>query len=555
MNVPAQSSLIRIRALLIGVVVLVAYVYFYQGGGWNQNSRFDLVRAMVELGTLRIDAYHENTGDKAFANGHYYSDKAPGLALLAEPIAEATRPLLRAGEVDPDSARGLVAMSYVVTVFGVALPMAVACAVLFLIALQLGSDTSAAAFGALALGLATPMWAYSTLFWGHSLAGACLVFGFAFALRLCRNQSHTGDVLLGLAVGLTAGWATVTEYPAAPAAAIVAALAVGLVWKDGWPRRWRTSVGIAIGASACIAVLLTYQFLVFGSAFQPSYSYYPAGAFPWMKHGYMGVTYPRIDVALKLLFGCRRGLLFVAPVALAAPFGLRWLRKQPNGCAAAAAAVAAYYFLFNASFVAWAGGRSYGPRYMAAGLPLLCVGLAPAWSKARPFLARWTCGSRSLWWCVCADSSLHHGTASFRVSMSPGPALMAVVLGGQILPESEIDANDFRRTDRACTRRFQPGRTGRPAWLGESDSAVGCVGSRGCSLGLDKSSRAVRAAPNPALGAELSPHKPESIPPKNEVFIDWRVVFRCGSVWSFEAELLGRVCDRPFSLTPIFSVH
>jgi hypothetical protein len=73
--------------------------------------------------------------------------------------------------------------------------------------------------------------------------------------------------------------------------------------------------------------------------------------------------------------------------------------------------------------------------------------------------------------------------------------------------------------------------------------------------GLDKSSRAVRAAPNPALGAELSPHKPESIPPKNEVFIDWLVVFQCGSVWSFGAELLGRVCDRPFSLTPIFSVH
>ena len=195
MNLPAQSScfLIRTRALLIGVVVLVAYVYFYQGGGWNQNSRFDLVRAMVELGTLRIDAYRENTGDKAFANGHYYSDKAPGLALLAEPIAEATRPLLRAGEVDPDSARGLVAMSYVVTVFGVALPMAVACAVLFLIALQLGSDTSAAAFGALALGLATPMWAYF-----HAVLGtfAC---GGVLGVRVCicpeampQSKSHRG---------------------------------------------------------------------------------------------------------------------------------------------------------------------------------------------------------------------------------------------------------------------------------------------------------------------------------------------------------------------------
>jgi hypothetical protein len=382
-----NCSRIRARALLIGVVLLISYAYFYQGGGWNQNSRFDLVRAVIERGTLRIDAYHENTEDKAFANGHYYSDKAPGLALLAIPIAQAARPLLRAARVDPTSAQGLVAMSYFVTIFAVALPMAAACAALFLIALQLGCGANAAAFGALALGLATPMWAYSTLFWGHSLAGACLVFGFAFALRLRRIQSHARDVLLGLAVGLTAGWATVTEYPAAPAAIIIAVLALALVCKDGPARRWRTSAGIVIGASACIAVLFIYQFLVFGSAFQPSYSYYPAGAFPWMKRGYMGVTYPRIDVALKLVFGCRRGLLFVAPAALAAPFGLRWLGKQPSSrpAAAAAAAIAAYYFLFNSSIIAWTGGWSYGPRYLAPGLPLLCVGLAAAWSRARPF--------------------------------------------------------------------------------------------------------------------------------------------------------------------------
>jgi hypothetical protein len=389
MNASTQNSgsSIRIRALLIAAVVFISYAYFYQGGGWNQNSRFDLVRAIVEQGTLRIDAYHQNTDDKAFANGHYYSDKAPGLALLAVPIAKATRPLLRAAGVNPVSARGLVATSYLVTVFGVALPMAGACAVLFLIALWLGSDVGAAAFGALALGMATPMWAYATLFWGHALAGACLVFGFALALRLRQNPSHARDVLLGLGVGLTAGWATVTEYPAAPAAIIIAVLALGMVWREGWPRRWRTSVGIAVGASACIAVLLVYQLHVFGSAFQPSYSYYPAGAFPWMKQGYMGLTYPRIDVALKLLFGCRRGLLFVAPVALAAPFGLRSLWKRPTGRAAApaAAAIAAYYFLFNASFSAWAAGWSYGPRYMAAGLPLLFIGLAPAWSAARPF--------------------------------------------------------------------------------------------------------------------------------------------------------------------------
>src|SRR5256712_13515877 len=101
------SLLIKRRALLISAVAFISYAYFYQGGGWNQNSRFDLVRAILERGTLRIDAYQENTGDKALFNGHYYSDKAPGLALLALPAAAASRPGLRALGVDPASPRGL----------------------------------------------------------------------------------------------------------------------------------------------------------------------------------------------------------------------------------------------------------------------------------------------------------------------------------------------------------------------------------------------------------------------------------------------------------------
>ena len=73
------------RALLIATLLFVSYAYFYAGGGWNQNSRFDLIRAIIEQGTLRIDAYHENTRDKAFFRGHYYSDKAPAWLYLRSP--------------------------------------------------------------------------------------------------------------------------------------------------------------------------------------------------------------------------------------------------------------------------------------------------------------------------------------------------------------------------------------------------------------------------------------------------------------------------------------
>jgi hypothetical protein len=295
-------------------------------------------------------------------------------------------PTLRLAGVDPASPGGLVALSYFATVFAVALPMAAACGCLFLIGLRLGSTAGGSAFAAISMALATPTWAYATLFWGHALAAACLVFAFMIALMPRGHRSGRGDALWGVAIGLTAGWATVTEYPAAPASAILAILPLAQVWQDGWPRRLRVAVGIATGAVACALVLMIYQDLAFGSALHASYSYYPEGAFPWMKSGYMGLTYPRVDVMLKLLFGCRRGLLFVAPVVFAAPCGLRWLYKQDSTRAAAmvAAAIAGYYFLFHASFRAWAGGWSYGPRYMAAGLPLLCVGLAPAWSNARP---------------------------------------------------------------------------------------------------------------------------------------------------------------------------
>ena len=168
MNVSAQSScsdLIRMRALLIFAVTFFSYAYFYEGAGWNQNSRFDLVRAIIEQRTLRIDDFQQNTGDKAFANGHYYSDKAPGLALLAVPAAWAGRGSAASFGSGSGIASWLVATCLLERDLcgAIALRMAAACACLFWISLQLGSSVTASAFAALALGLATPMWAYAAL--------------------------------------------------------------------------------------------------------------------------------------------------------------------------------------------------------------------------------------------------------------------------------------------------------------------------------------------------------------------------------------------------------
>ena len=368
-------------ATLLGAVTFLSFIYFYEGGGWNQNSRFDLLRAIVEQHTLTIDAYHENTQDKAHFRGHYYSDKAPGQVFLAVPFAMAARPGLRMVGIDPHSPRGEFWLSYLVTAWAVALPTALAGVCLYSLALRFGGSARGAAFGVMALALGTPVWAYAGLFWAHATVGACLLFAFAAAAKIGDSQR---DFVWALVVGLAAGWATVTEYPAAPASAILALLALSQAWPRGIGARWRVACGVGIGAAVCIVVLMSYLHAAFGG-FRPSYSYYDPNSFSFMQQqGYMGLTYPHPDRLLKILFGCSRGLFFASPVLLTAPVGLWWLWKQKRFAAPALAATAivVYYFLFHASFYWWKAGLTFGPRYAGAAIPLLCLGLTVSWDRA-----------------------------------------------------------------------------------------------------------------------------------------------------------------------------
>ena len=73
------------QCALMFLFLYLPYVYFNHSDGWNQHARFAELHAVVLQHTLAIDSYHEITGDKALLNGHYYSEKAPAISLLAMP--------------------------------------------------------------------------------------------------------------------------------------------------------------------------------------------------------------------------------------------------------------------------------------------------------------------------------------------------------------------------------------------------------------------------------------------------------------------------------------
>jgi hypothetical protein len=363
----------RRTAWIVFATLVFAYAYFYQAGGWNQNSRMDLVRAIVFDRSVIIDSYAANTGDRAVCGDHVCSDKAPGLALAAVP------PVLAASVISDD----LGFLSYIATLFTAGLAAAFAALVVFSLARRLGTRSTVrdAVVVALIFGLATPMWCYATLFMSHAMVSALLVGAYRGALAVddAAMSVRRRRVIASL-IGLALGWAIITEYPVAIPAAIVGGLAVWQVRKHG--RREALWVGAALvgGISVAAAVLLIYNAVAFGSPFQLGYS--GVTDFPGMKAGVMGVTYPKWHVLGELLVGHFRGLLRLSPVLALAPLGLAFAIRERKTRAAGivAAAIVAYYLLFNAAYFYWNGGFSYGPRHMAPALAFAVLGLVPLWT-------------------------------------------------------------------------------------------------------------------------------------------------------------------------------
>jgi hypothetical protein len=371
------------RAIVLALVLLVSYAYFYQGGGANQNSRYDLVRAIIEHRTVRIDRYDANTIDKALYKGHYYSDKAPGQPLMAVPFSAATRGVLAMIGVKPSSHAGIVTETYVDTLGTVAIPVALGALALFWVAMRLGATQGGAAFAAASFGLATPIFVYATLWWSHALIAALLIIEFALAVELRAPRTRRRDVLVASAMGLVAGWAAITEFPAAPAAALI----LGLGVTHAWPRRRHVValVGLTGGLLVAAGVFSAYNAAAFGSVLHFGYNDSLSFVLPKVAKqdfGTMGFTHPKGHVIWELLFGRFRGLFPLAPVLFLVPLGWVTLIKAPGNRKSGVVAVLVplYYVLSTSAYFYWNGGNAYGPRFLAGAIPFLCLALAPVWS-------------------------------------------------------------------------------------------------------------------------------------------------------------------------------
>ncbi|HEX2685720.1 MAG TPA: hypothetical protein VHN14_03840, partial [Kofleriaceae bacterium] len=175
---------------LLFALVMVSCSYFVQGAGPNQNSRYGLVRALVEDHTVQIDAYRTTTHDISTDGGHWYCDKAPGLSLVAAvPYALG----VRLAQPDDPEPHGLAI--HLLTLATCSLATAIAAVLLLHVLVGLGLGLGASLVAVVAWVLGTNAFAYAGLFVAHQFVAALLVIalaGIRAAGRDVRRASRWG---------------------------------------------------------------------------------------------------------------------------------------------------------------------------------------------------------------------------------------------------------------------------------------------------------------------------------------------------------------------------
>ena len=345
------------------------------------------VSSFVHDGETNIDPYHEGTIDKALVNGSYYMDKAPGMSFMAIPIYYG---IDRIGDVidldtrifyeEGEFAQFYGAVSHMIS-FGTSGLLAILAAIcMVFVADRFSASRSAAFLTALTFSLATPAWGLALQFYGHVASAAFLfiAFGSLFAAT-STEQALVRPRLLSAIAGWSLAAAVVIEFTTAPAAAIIAAYGL---WKlaDRRPDHWWQMVAAAVLAGAVPGVLLlAYNVASFGDPFVLGYN--SVVGFDGMEQGFLGLTYPKVEVAAEILFGRYRGLLVLSPVMIAVPFGFlaMWRHRELRLELALCAAIIVYFILFNASYHYWYGGSSIAPRHLTPMIPFAVLPLVFVW--------------------------------------------------------------------------------------------------------------------------------------------------------------------------------
>jgi hypothetical protein len=255
---------------------------------------------------------------------------------------------------------------------------ALSAALLFVLAQRAGCSASAAAFASGAYAFGTIAWPFARTLFTLPLAGAVLlVTAWALVRAGEPGRGRAWYALAGISFGLTIA----TRYELG----LLASPALLLLWpwrawwlntsRPGWRDRLTSLLTFAAPCAAALVLLVLWpNVLRTGSPWHTGYGGQQSLE-AFSPKPYLGI--------FGLLFSPGFGLLVYAPPALAGLAALPVLWQDCRRLGAAAFWLSASSVLFYGAFDVWYGGFTWGPRYLLAALPWMCLPLAALWQRSR----------------------------------------------------------------------------------------------------------------------------------------------------------------------------
>lgn len=327
----------------------------------NTTSRALPIVTFFESGTFRIDKYHELTVDKAHVNGHYYTDKAPLPTYVVVPFFG----LLKIVGLIKADANGSLLGNHVYMLGGfltASLPFAMLLIFVFMKIRRTNPNVSPVLLATIPF-YASFLFVFTGTYFAHILSAVLLLASYLF---IQQKKFLTAGILGGLAF--------LCEYNLA-----VILLVWGLwIWLN--ERSLKPAMIYSAGILPALIFLVFYNARYSSSPFTFMYKHHN---FTELDANY-GFVIPDAEPFWGLTFSFYRGIFFFAPFLLAVFLvAYRYLKNRNYQVLLKSYLLIPFtlYFIFVASYFAWWGGWTYGPRLLLAMVLILLYELVMYFSK------------------------------------------------------------------------------------------------------------------------------------------------------------------------------
>lgn len=370
-----NSTYIR-EAVIIFFIALVAYGYISSERDVNINSRLALVKAVVDEGRLEIDSYHNAelyTNDKAYYDGHYYSDKAIGASVLGTAVYYPLRWIYYKSDIrlTPRLFREWI------TFWAIGFPSALLAPVLYLLVRRLNGGKWVAFLVTMGICLGTPLFKYATAFYGHTLAAVLYFLAFAIWFNI-RGAAAARPALVFLS-GFLMGFAVITEYPTLILILTLIVYIIFTLYSIG--QHWNMGIYASLlsGIAIPVALLALYNLSIYGTPLALGYLHEADETFKEAHAAnLMGIGAPDLLVFYYQTLHPTFGIFWQCPILLLGVVGYYFMARQTRFLPELAFSLVSIlvYLLVISGYYMWWGGVSFTPRHIIPILPLFALPLA-----------------------------------------------------------------------------------------------------------------------------------------------------------------------------------